>query len=1838
MRARYRAVSTLVVLSTWSITSAAIINVPADQPTIQAAVTAATTGVDTIVVAAGTYVENVTLNKNLILQGAQAGVDARGRVAGAPNPLVESVISPASGVAITLVGGSAGSTIDGFAIQGGTRGIESTSGPINDLTIRNNHLEGMSSSAMFLNDSGIDITIHQNVLIGSSASGTVLHLDQDNFDGLHLTSNHIRRTGAPASTGWFVDGNHNVGASVNRSPVISQNEFSGHAVGANVGRFAVEFATISNNVFKDNSFDGMQGGAQNCTITLNTFSNNGRSGLSLTGFGGGGDSTRGAQNNAITCNLFLGNGLLNNGEAVFFSSSQFAGTISTNTLNNNNITSNNAGATYAGAETINAENNWWGTSDGPGGSGPGTGDTISSANIDADPFLVAQAPCAPAAPVTTVYDVGLGDLASGKPEFSQPHGTGTNPFAYDWDSAPPHVAAGAPSGFGSSSFYADVAETGATDADRYRTFRLGQRDLFPPGVNVGDVASITYQTKKPGPQTAIDWRISIYTTAQGNAGDSASWYRSRIQATPSNSGGLNAPANQWNQWATAAGTNQLMFYQSNRTGFSTPDIAWSELIAGTVTRGANNWDYSGEEIMMIDFTLGANSGGGTGESQIDAIEITLTNGDKAIINLGNPGPGTLELAFDDTCYKTGDTVTATLSMKDLGTEAAGFQAFLEYDDAALTFTGWSYTAAPFGLPVLNTPAVVNPSPGLLDLASGINQFGGQSASMADADLVTLTFTVAGGDDCEAEDLLVFRNHAPPTRITDIGGDELTPLTTIDAPTVNIDSTAPIVTAGTIDSCYPTVAAAEAAAIAATTVTDNCTPPNPAPAVAASTTGTCAAVITVTATDCAGNQASVQYNTRIDNTLPVLTIPANATVQCLADADPGLPYATVTGGIGIYYNDNGQGENPANQAYLKAQRTATSSAGAPLAFSTVQLTGVPGLTWAFLYGDQGQYGLDLVLEAPTSSPPPATPVLNAYNNGDNTLGGRILVGPVAWAIDDYKPHLPNLDAGAVLNSIVRGGSPGSPGDIVITRNDVSVSGTIYTAHIQGHLVSDGTHHWYNPATPDSPMSNFALNGTIYFDGVLTYDTSTDTDPLMDFYAGTITLTANFPSSATGFATATDNCTTLPVISYTDTDNGGTGCLGNPLIITRTWKAVDECGNESTGVQTITVEDNTAPVVTAPPNVVLECDESTAPANTGTATAVDNCDLSVSVTHSDSSLGTCPTIITRTWSSTDSCGNVGTAIQYITVQDTTAPVISCPADIVTNADAGVCTATLVPGGASFNETFDVNPDLGVWTVDRYAPQAFESAVFAGDNRLRIGIDVADSSANRPPSYASSFYNTQGRTRLLNGAGPGTTISADVYIPLSWATQVRRTDLWTRDTNLVEGNAIYPIIGFTSKDPVAANQTDTSGTPTPRYRWWDSSTGWVDLLTPVVYDTWHTLSITLNNSAQYEYRIDGVLVATDPNVSEIGAQAFKQVFLQAYNFGETYDAYWDNVKTNNVGTATATDNCDPSVTITGVRSDAQALSAPYPAGVTTITWTATDACGNSSQCPQTVTVNAVNEVAVDVELENVSAGPFTRCITFEVWDCSSSPVIVNQEVSFTSGLGTALLEVPCNAAYTCITARDKRHTLRSTAALSISGTQYVANFTGVKELRGGNLNDDFYIDILDFGVFAGQYNMNYGTPNTTCATPHPHADISGDQIVGTADFSFIQNNFLKTHEANCCSAPLGPEPLLAIPTDPADVNGDGVVNIEDMNLVKAQMFKPLTPANAVADVNGDGVINIVDLNVVKKSLFQPVAAQDGPVTRISVDELNRRNLADLTAGDINGDGWLDQQDIAAWLSGQR
>ena len=91
------------------------------------------------------------------------------------------------------------------------------------------------------------------------------------------------------------------------------------------------------------------------------------------------------------------------------------------------------------------------------------------------------------------------------------------------------------------------------------------------------------------------------------------------------------------------------------------------------------------------------------------------------------------------------------------------------------------------------------------------------------------------------------------------------------------------------------------------------------------------------------------------------------------------------------------------------------------------------------------------------------------------------------------------------------------------------------------------------------------------------------------------------------------------------------------------------------------DTTAPVLTMPLDVTVECDAVPAPA---ILTATDNCDGDVPVEFKERRIdGPCPDsyTLTRTWTATDDCGNSTSCSQTITVEDITPPAITCPSGI-------------------------------------------------------------------------------------------------------------------------------------------------------------------------------------------------------------------------------------------------------------------------------------------------------------------------------------------------------------------------------------------------------------------------------------------------------------------------------------------------------------------------------------------------------------------------------------------------
>ena len=170
--------------------------------------------------------------------------------------------------------------------------------------------------------------------------------------------------------------------------------------------------------------------------------------------------------------------------------------------------------------------------------------------------------------------------------------------------------------------------------------------------------------------------------------------------------------------------------------------------------------------------------------------------------------------------------------------------------------------------------------------------------------------------------------------------------------------------------------------------------------------------------------------------------------------------------------------------------------------------------------------------------------------------------------------------------------------------------------------------------------------------------------------TLSCDNDYSVGSLGAAEAMDNCDPEVDITYTDSITLFDGCAGTAELV-RTWNAVDECGNNKTVDQIITLIDETDPAFNEelPADATASCDDiPMAP----TLTATDNCDpaLNVTMTETLADEDLCPLdyTITRVWSVEDCAGNGISHTQVITVVDTTAPSFTTgPMDTTVACDA-------------------------------------------------------------------------------------------------------------------------------------------------------------------------------------------------------------------------------------------------------------------------------------------------------------------------------------------------------------------------------------------------------------------------------------------------------------------------------------------------------------------------------------------------------------------------------------------
>ncbi len=145
----------------------------------------------------------------------------------------------------------------------------------------------------------------------------------------------------------------------------------------------------------------------------------------------------------------------------------------------------------------------------------------------------------------------------------------------------------------------------------------------------------------------------------------------------------------------------------------------------------------------------------------------------------------------------------------------------------------------------------------------------------------------------------------------------------------------------------------------------------------------------------------------------------------------------------------------------------------------------------------------------------------------------------------------------------------------------------------------------PGTPACPQNQIitrtwtlqdaCANTTVHVQTILIQDI---TDPILGGIPGDITVGCNdvpAPPTIGTDITATDNCDSNVdvVINESSTQNGDpNNCDYYNYVLTRTWTATDNCGNTSSGVQVITVDDINAPIFEyCPSNLFVNSSEGT-----------------------------------------------------------------------------------------------------------------------------------------------------------------------------------------------------------------------------------------------------------------------------------------------------------------------------------------------------------------------------------------------------------------------------------------------------------------------------------------------------------------------------------------------------------------------------------------------------------------------------------------------------------------------
>jgi hypothetical protein len=753
-----------------------------------------------------------------------------------------------------------------------------------------------------------------------------------------------------------------------------------------------------------------------------------------------------------------------------------------------------------------------------------------------------------------------------------------------------------------------------------------------------------------------------------------------------------------------------------------------------------------------------------------------------------------------------------------------------------------------------------------------------------------------------------------------------------------DTTAPVVTVPAADlsmECFDATAVATWAATAS--ANDNCDgtltviPTYTAPADNCNQTVT----VTFTATDACGNIGTATKDFTVDdNTAPVVTVPAaDLAMECFDATAVAIWAATASA------NDNCDGTLTVTPTY---------TAPADNCNQTVTVT----FTATDACGNIGTATKDFTVDdntAPVVTVPAADLAMECFDatavaiwaataSANDNCDGTLTVTPTYTAPADNCNQTVTVtftatDACGNIGTVTKGFTVDDNTAPVVTVPAADLSMECFDATAVATWAAtasandncDGTLTVIPTYT--APTDNCNQTVTVTFTAtdacgnigtvtkVFTVDDNTApvvTVPAADLSMECFDATAVATWAAT--ASANDNCDgTLTVTpTYTaPTDNCN-------QTVTVTFTATDACGNIGTVTKGFTVDDNTAPVVTVPAaDLSMECFDATAVATwAATASANDNCDGTLTVIPTYTApTDNCNQTVTVTFTATDACGNIGTVTKVFTVDDNTAPVITCPANITVTADLGQSNANITIALPSVSDNCDAN----VTYTNDYTGVEDASGIY-NLGTTTVTYTATDNCGNSTQCSFTVTVNDEEAPEI--NCPPTITVSCIDLVPAAYSNYAEFvTSGGTATDNNGIDQATFALVSETS---------DNNSCPETISR---------------VY----TISDTDGNASECTQLI---IINDDINpVLTVPADVTVEC---------------DSIPA--IGAPTATDNCDADVTITydgEVRTD----GACQDSYTLTRTWTAADNCSNTHTVSQTITVEDTTNPVAPVAPNNIS-----------------------------------------------------------------------------------------------------------------------------------------------------------------------------------------------------------------------------------------------------------------------------